>query len=129
MDATIKAVENVNAESTSQEVPVFRVKPGGYMIASGARVKTAFAGVTYPTVKLGEGTLTESILKQQPIGKVGDLKPGGATVTPGFCEALNTGGGQKTEATRAIFATFESESGNLSSLSAGEIEFFIVYVD
>lgn len=128
MSAIIKGVENVNIADTTQTVPLFELPPGAYPIAFGGRVKTAFAGVTYPTVKVGEGTILDGFIFKQPINKVGDLKSGFSINAHTFCQAI-AGGGQKIEANRSIIGTFESVTGNLSSLSAGEIEFFLVYAD
>ena len=128
MNATIKAVENVNAAATSQTVTILLVPPGAYLIAFGARVKTAFAGVTYPTVKVGEGTILVGFIPKQPINAIGDLKSGFARDGHTFCTSI-TGGAQKVEANRIIIATFESTAGNLSALTAGEIEFYLVYAE
>ena len=128
INTTIKGVENVNAADTTQTVPIFELPPGAFIIAFGGRVKTAFAGVTYPTVKVGEGTILDGLMFKQPINKVGDLKSGFSIEVHTFCQAI-AGGGQKVETNRSIIGTFESSAGNLSSLTAGEIEFFLVYAD
>ena len=126
--AEIKAAEHVDAADTTQTVPLFRIPPEAYIIFCGARVTTAFAGVTLPEVSVGESTDVDSYIKKQPINVTGDLKAGAVAKSIGYCESLGVGGMVKTEATRSVQATFTSSSGNLSSLSAGEIEFVIVYI-
>jgi len=128
MNTVIKAVENVSAADTTETIVILLVPPGAYPIAFEARVKTAFAGVTYPTVKVGEGTILNGFIPKQSIDKIGGLKSGFARDSHTFCTSI-IGGAQKAETNRTIIATFESTAGNLSSLTAGEIEFVLVYAE
>jgi len=96
-----------------------------------ARVKTAFAGVTHPTVKIGNGTVTDCYMKDQPIDQIMDLIPGASPNAQGYCEAMFMESRTKSFATSSqgkIVATFTSASGNFSSLTAGEIEFVFGYI-
>jgi len=118
----------VDTAGTTHTAYVFEMVPVTYILNVFARVKTAFAGVTAPTVSLGISGDTDLLIQSQPINRVGDLKPGFSRDGEGFCAAL-PGYPQKAEARRTIIATFSSSSGNFSSLTAGEIEFKIVYVE
>ena len=126
-DATIEASEHVNAASTSQTVPIFELPPAAFVIAFGARVTTAFAGVTGPNVQVGVSGETDKYMRQQSIGSTGDLIAGWAPNAMTYCEAMTAGGRVGTEANRSIIATFGSSSGNLSSLSAGVVKFYLIY--
>jgi len=109
---------------TSASGPFYLPSLNGYLVAIFARVTTAFTGVTYPTVKLGTSTHTELIIPKQPIDKVGDLITA-PRFFKGFCQVMDSPGGSTAEL--ALQTTFESVSGNLTSLSAGEIEFVTLY--
>lgn len=127
---TITAAANVQAADTSQIVYIFALPPDCYPLAFRARVKTAFAGVTTPSVELGITGRTTHYIPQQPINKVGELLSGAIFSTDNICpkqhspDVQASGNGQ-----RNVFATFRSASGNLSSLSAGEIDFVVVYAE
>ena len=109
---------------TSAAGPFYLPSLNGYLVNLFARVITAFEGVTHPTVKLGDSTDTELLITKQPIDQTGNLKVG-KRGQDGYCTAMNNPGGSKTN--YALQLTFESASGNLSSLTAGEIEFVTLY--
>ena len=117
----------VNAADTSQTLTVFTTTPNIYIMDFFARVKTAFSGVTRPKVSLGVAGHTQFYVPTQNIGTVGDLLTGACRDTANICTKIRSF--QKTPANVPILATFSSTSGNLSSLSAGVIEFVCVYVE
>jgi len=119
-----------------------------YVIKMFGRVKTAFAGVTKPTVSLGVTGDTSRYMVAQPIGTANELIVGkllksssginkSSTLLPdkykkdlphsmGFCEAMEK---EKVSSTALpVIATFTSSSATFDP-SAGEVEFVIVYVD
>ena len=128
MTATRTAGGEVTAADTSQAVNVFTTTPNIYILALFARVKTAFAGVTLPEVSLGIAGDTGKYIPKQPINAETDLVVGKMPQAgPDYCAKMLSY--QKTPENIPIIATFSSASGNLSSLSAGEIEFVCVYVE
>lgn len=126
---TITAAANVTADDTSQVVYVFALPPDCYILGLFARVKTAFSGVTSPKVKLGVSGHTDLYIREQRIGKVGDLVCGSSVAAVGVCTVQPLGAQASGTGQRDVFATFTSASGNLSSLSAGEIDFVVVYAE
>jgi len=141
----------VNAAATSQTIMTFVTTPNIYILAFFARVKTAFAGVTAPTVKLGTRTTTDAYVAAQSISQIGDLYTRStiAYMPEGMMNLIHPAGAyrgttrshsatvqcrtpisyQKTPSNVTIVATFASTAGNLSSLTAGEIEFVCVYCE
>jgi hypothetical protein len=94
-------------------------------------VKTAFAGATKPTVKLGLSGHTAIYISPQKIDLEGELIPGaGAKVSlyalDGFCTKLNHP--RSEEALTNVLATFDVSTGDFSALTAGEIVFIMIYV-
>lgn len=117
--------EKLNVAATSKTHHFYTPDAGGYLVYLNARVTTAFTGVTKPYVKLGSANLTDGIIEDQFIDKVGSLKIGGRFGQAGFCtsQTYPKGGDQY----HLLYLTFGSAATNLSSLSAGEIEFVTVY--
>jgi hypothetical protein len=152
MSSTINH-ELLSVADTSKVQPVFNTTPNIYIIGFFARVKEAFAGVTAPTVKLGTIHTPDYYIENQGIARLGDLytKSLGAFSTVvghenlvhkstdtfygtfrSFAESVQcqtpisfTTVPQNFQ----IVATFASSAGNLSALTAGEIEFVCVYVE
>jgi hypothetical protein len=89
------------------------------------RVKTAFAGVTAPKVEVGYSSDTDIFCASTPISITGDLIRGSFYEVNRCARSYDF---VKTEAGRQIIGTFSSSSGNFSSLSAGEVEFVVVYI-
>lgn len=120
--------EILNAGSTSQTVPLFRIPSDCIIQAVGARVKTAVAGVTRPEVSVGTSSDTTHYIPKQHLGVAGDLIGSSSPVHSGVC---NAPGSRfiKTEAQQDIMGTFTSSTGNFSSLSAGEILFYCIYLE
>lgn len=127
MTATRTAGVEVDAADTSQAVNVFTTTPDIYILGFFARVKTAFAGVTLPEVSLGVTGDVARYIPKQPVNKTGDLVVGHGVDGHGYCKKMQSY--QKTPANIPIIATFTSSAGNLSSLSAGEVEFVMVYAE
>jgi len=125
-NVSIKAIDNLCAAGTTQTFTLMTLPPTAYVIDFMARVKTAFAGVTTPQVKVGGSTITDSYLILQDISKTGDLITGRGG--RGFCERIRERS-DKAEANKTMTATFTSQSGNFSSLTVGEIEFVAVYAE
>jgi hypothetical protein len=120
--------EILNAAGMSQTVPLFRIPSDCIIQAVGARVKTAFAGVTRPEVSAGTSSDTTRYLPKQHIATAGDLIGSSSPIHSGLC---NAPGSRfiKTEAEQDIMGTFTSSTGNFSSLSAGEILFYCIYLE
>jgi len=117
--------EDLSASATSKTVHFHRPGNAGHLVYLSARVTTAFTGVTKPYVKLGSTNFTDGIIRNQFIDKIGSLKIGPQYTQDGFCTTLTQPRGALQE--QALFLTFGSAATNLSSLSAGEIEFVTVY--
>ena len=114
-----------NAEGTENTVYIAALPPNRYPIGYYARVKTAFAGTTSLSVKVGIAGDTERFIPQQPIDHVGDLIPGNRYGNTGFCPSQFTDQQPKAGAQQSVIATFGGAA--LDSLSAGEIEFVFIY--
>jgi len=131
-DTTIDYVI-LNAKGSASTSTTFNLFPrfyDAYPLYIMARVKIAFSGtVTNPTVKLGDGTDDDCYMKDQPIGRAGDLICGGQPNALGYCEKMfiDWRKSYTTSAQTAIVATFTSASGNFGALTTGEIEFVFVY--
>ena len=106
---------------TSQEIPIPGPPPNTYLVDFAAKVNTAFAGPTHPTVKVGYTGSLDALMRKQGISSAKYLKSGGHYKV--FCHAMNTMTGEQP-----IRATFETASGNLSTCTAGEIEFVVTYL-
>lgn len=125
--------DQLSVADTSKTFNIFTTTPNIYIMAFFARVKTAFTGVTGPTVKLGTDKTTDAYIESQGIDHAGDLLVQhevayrSALTHPIGCHASISH--QSTPKNIPILATFGSTSGNLSSLTAGEIEFVCVYVE
>jgi hypothetical protein len=107
------------ATSTTVDLPI----PGSFksLISIGARVNTAFAGVTTPQMKIGYDSYSDFLMPLQHLTTVGALKSG--KINQPFCAGMDASPVQG----QAIRVTFQSTSGNLSDLSAGEVEIMYVY--
>lgn len=145
MTTTIK-YGDLSVADTTKVQNIFDTTPNVYILNFLARVKTAFAGVTTPTVKLGKSDFTDAYFAKQSIDVTGDLIPKNtlANITSGSLNLEHPSGEwrdyqsaavctahishQKSPVNIPIVATFESASGDLSSLTAGEIEFIMVLV-
>jgi hypothetical protein len=118
--------------ATSSTVSVLTWPENAYVIGIYGRVKTAFAGVTGPYVSLGVTGDTERYMPNQSINVVGELMSGTkiaakATGVRNFCARMDKETGKGSA--RDIIATFGLGSGTFAALTAGELEFVIVYVD
>jgi hypothetical protein len=132
MEKTLRAISKVfkkaeiNTEDTEHTAYVFERPPHAYPLFMAARVKTAFAGVTVPQVSVGISGDTDKYIKQQHIDQAGDL----LGMTQGtYCDAFKIGYMKTPSDSETIIATFSSSTGNWSDLSAGEIEFLLVYAE
>jgi hypothetical protein len=105
-----------------------------YIMGMFGRVKTAFAGLTKPLVSLGVSGDTDRYMKAQPIDAVNELVWGAAPADnkallglKKYCVASD----KERAATsgQTVIATFTSSSSDFSGLTAGEVEFLIVFVD
>lgn len=121
---TIRAIEDVKDGDTSQTLGFHIPGVGGYLVGIYARVTEAFVGVTTPTVKVGTAGQVGLLIQKQSIDKIGNLVIGGR-LNPLFCEGLSLPGGSSLDPNYQV--VFESESGSLSSLTAGAVEFIILY--
>jgi len=90
-----------------------------------ANVKTAFVGVTSPTVKVGHADDTDAIIKEQSVSKAGMLIPGWPIDEKSGCSKMDHP--MSTATAPDLLVTVASSSGNLTSLTAGELEFVVVY--
>lgn len=116
----------LNAADTTQTVPLFDFVGTEYIIDIHVRVKTAFAGVTRPEVKVGYPDDLDRFFKLQPINRTGDLISGPHYESDNICKKQSPDH-TKTETQKQVIATFSSNSGNFSSLTAGSIEFVVIY--
>lgn len=107
--------------ATSQTVNIYIRGNITYLLGAFAYVNTAFAGVTRPEVKIGYTNLTEAIIPLQHLNKVGQLKTG--RMHQIFCEGMAVPTGKN----QSVILTIQSASGNLSDLTAGELEVVVVY--
>lgn len=123
----------VNAADTTQALTVFTTIPNIYILDMFARVKTAFAGITTPTVKLGDEKVSDLFIHDQCIGIIGDLitKKEIAYLQPHNhpIKCSSKIGYQKIPLNVGMVATFTSQSENWSAATAGEIEFVCVYAE
>lgn len=117
--------EILDAADTSQTVALFEIPFDAYVLNVMGRVKTAFAGVTSPKVSVGYSSDTDLFCASTPINTVGDLHRGSFYETNRCARPYDF---VKTEAGRQVIATFSSSADNFSSLSAGEVEFVVVYL-
>lgn len=108
---------------------IFIIPPNVYPLHYLGRVKTAFAGAAKPTIELGDETQTTIHIPKQHIDAVGELISGAVDPSrDGFCAKLSHPR-QKTSLNQ-IVATIRVASGALlSTLSAGEVEFILVYAE
>lgn len=113
--------EILDAVSTSQTVYLCRIPVNAYILHCVGRVKTAFAGVTAPTISVGTSTGTSDYMPTQPINIANAL----LLSQREFCPVLHFDYQTATE--RSIVGTFSSSSGNFADLTAGELEIVIVY--
>ncbi len=116
----------LNAGSTSMTIPLFSLSGTEHIFNFSSRVKTAFAGVTYPEVRVGYSDDLERFVARQAINRTGDLITGAIAASSVICPKQHPDH-VKTEAFKQIIATFSSTTGNFSSLSAGSIDFVILY--
>ncbi len=97
----------------------------GYLTHFYGRVKTAFAGVTAPHVKVGDPNILDSLIPIQRIDHTGVLVPGGVVGSQYGCAKMDLV--MSGLIAPKIRVTIYSSAGNLSSISAGEIEFVAVW--
>ena len=139
----------VASTDTSYTVNITILPPNAYVIGLYGRVKTAFAGLSNPKVCVGVAGDTSRYMVAQPINVVNELMTGklvkssggirkDSVVLPdkykkdlphtkGFCEGMER---EKISSDlKTIIATFTSDSTTFAGLTAGEVEFIIVYVD
>jgi hypothetical protein len=104
-----------------------------YLIGTYGRVTTAFTGVLNAQVSLGVSGDTNMYMVAQPIDAVNELIPNSSGATggnailglKGYCAGMNK---ERISPTyKPIIATFTSD--DFSTLTAGEVEFAIVFVD
>jgi hypothetical protein len=117
--------EILNAASTSQTVALFEIPVNAYVLHILGRIKTAFAGVTAPKVKVGTSTGTSDYMPNQRIDSAVSLISGPMNKDRCPVQFANYA---NTAVKQQIIATFSSSSGSFSSLSAGEVEFAVVYL-
>jgi len=123
-------INSSGSGATTAVIGLFPIRPNAYPMFLRARVKTAFAGVvTAPTVKVGDETITDLYLRNQPIDKAGDLRSGGMYDATGVCQNMHMSSRKSFTVGAQMNATFTSASGNFGSLTAGEIEFVYGYVE
>lgn len=116
----------VDSAATSHTRPVFSLSGAEYLFKIMARVTTAFAGVTYPEVRIGYADDLERFVPRQAINRVGDLVSGAGSWSDAYCQKQHIDH-VKTEVQKTIIATFSSTAGNFSSLSAGTLEVVLLY--
>jgi len=116
---------DVNAADTTQTIPLHLPGHGGYLLHFYGRVNTVFAGVTKPEVSVGHTDDTDAIMKKQHLTNIGLLVTGSLFTKELHCDRLDVFMG--VQKAPEIRLTFTSSSGNLSALTAGEIEFVAVY--
>jgi hypothetical protein len=105
-----------------------------YVLAKFGRVKTAFTGLTKPKVCLGVSGDTDKYMIAQPVDAINEFIMGPPARTndailglKDFCVKMDK---EKIAiSNRTIIATFTSSSTDFSGLTAGEVEFIVVYVD
>ncbi len=118
--------KTLDAAATSQTIPIFGFAGTEHVFGFSVRVKTAFAGVTYPEVRVGYSDDLERFVPRQAINRVGDLITGAVSYSSAVCQKQHIDH-VKTEAFKQIIATFSSIAGNFADLSAGSIEFVVLY--
>lgn len=118
--------------ATSETVTVLTLPANAYLVGAYGRVVTAFAGATGPYVSLGVTGDTARYMPKQNIDTVKELLSG-TTTTPkvqgnrDFCARMSSEQIKGSE--RNIIATFGLGSGTFAALTAGEVEFVIMYID
>uniref|UniRef100_A0A6H1ZVB8 Uncharacterized protein n=1 Tax=viral metagenome TaxID=1070528 RepID=A0A6H1ZVB8_9ZZZZ len=122
---TLKYSEMSVADTTFYWDLILPGEDGGYLTNFFGRVTTAFAGVTNPHVKVGDPGILDSIMQNQPIGHTGVLATGGPQAAQFGCAKMDTVICDLVAP--KIRVTVSSTTGNLSALTAGELEFLAVY--
>ncbi len=122
------------SDNTTSYTEVIGLLPkNAYIVGTFGRVVTAFAGVANAKVSLGVSGDTDRYMVAQPINAVNELisnssgTTGGSAILglKGFCVGMNK---EKIDpAAKQIIATFSAT--DFSTLTAGEVEFAIVFVD
>ena len=127
---------------TSKTIRCFHITPTIYVVGFYGRVKTAFAGLTRPSVELGITGDTTRYIQKQRIDVAGTLLKGtagniidgsydggieGFGGAYGFCTRMD----QELQATAAynVIATLRLGSGNFSGYTAGEVELVMAFID
>jgi hypothetical protein len=113
----------VAAASTTYPMPL----PGGtgYLLGLEGRVTTAFSGITGPVkMKVGFTNIPDVLLRAVDIGVAKDLYGSGSTAAHFFCASRDS----LYETGLSPIITFESSSGNLEDLTAGEVELVVIYL-
>ena len=127
IDYTHVVAENAAATSGYEaSVWIMAMPPERYPIAYFARVKTAFAGGTKPEVKVGRYPATNDLVRSQRIDSAGDLVSGFGG--PGSCVHMHPDKQTGATAQGNILATF-TDTGTMANLSAGSIEFVVIYAE
>jgi len=120
------AANDFRAEATTATFNLPLPSPGGYIMDIQGRVVTAFTGITGPIrVKIGFAGSTEHIMADQTIDTAGVLFPSDKGMYHNFFCARRT----MLYGMPQIIITFTSDSGNLSDMTAGEVEFLVFYVN
>ena len=99
---------------------------GGYIMDIQGRVVTAFSGITGPIrVKMGFAGSTEHIMADQTIDTTGVLFGSDKGLYHNFFCVRRT----MLYGMPQIIITFTSDSGNLSDMTAGQVDFLVFYVN
>jgi hypothetical protein len=121
------------SDNTTSYTEVIGLLPqNAYLIGTYGRVKTAFTGVSNAKVALGVAGDTNRYMVAQPIDAINEListSTGSVGSNPilgvkGYCAGMNK---EKIASAKPIIATFTATT--FATLTAGEVEFAIVFVD
>lgn len=145
----IKIRLRVATTETSYTTNITILPPHAYVVDIYGRVTTAFVGLTNPKVSVGVAGDTSRYMVAQPINVVNELMTGKLVKsaggirkdakslpdkykrdlphTKGFCEGMERA--KIASDYLPIIATFTSDSTTFAGVTAGEVEFVVVYVD
>ena len=127
-----KTIAPGSDNTTSYTEVVALLPKNAYLLGTFGRVVTAFSGVSNAKVALGVSGDTDRYMVAQPINAVNELIANASGVTGGkallgvksYCVGMNK---EKIASAKPIIATFTATT--FSTLTAGEVEFAIVFVD
>lgn len=130
-----KSIAPGASSDSSYTESVVILPENSYLLATFGRVKTAFTGLTKPKVSLGVSGDTDRYMVAQPVDATNELianAKGAVGSNPvlgvkSFCAGMNKE--KVVSSTKSVIATFSSSSTDFSGLTAGEVEFVVVYVD